>query len=133
MKEIKDRFGFDCKCSVCTGDLPDQEDIIKELIELHGKLNPETAAREGMSVFVHTIDRFADLSQRLYIGSLEDKMHPLTLMANIAYRNKDAHRLEKAMKQIKKIAEDTKFKNSMKIYEEMMRKFELINVPWNKN
>ena len=133
MQAIKDRFGFDCKCGVCTGDLPDQEDIIKELLELHGKLDPKTAAQEGMSVFVRIIDRFADLSLRLYIGSLEDKMHPLTLMANLAYTIKDAHRLEKAMKQIKKIAEDTKFKNSMKLYEEMMRKFDLTNVPWNKN
>ena len=35
---IKKNFDFDCKCCVCSGSVPGQEDIIKELLELHGTL-----------------------------------------------------------------------------------------------
>ena len=65
MKVIKDQFGFDCKCCVCTGVVPDQEDIIKELLELHSV--------ENLTIFLQTFDQIVDLNLRLYIGSLHDK------------------------------------------------------------
>jgi len=122
MQAIKNWFLFDCKCCVCTGDMPDQEDITKELLELHDRLDQGTATQseEILSIF----DKIVDLNLRLYIGSLSDKIHALLMMAKIAYKIKDAGRLKKAMKHFKKIAEDTKLKSFMKCYEQAMRKYD---------
>ena len=121
MQAIKNRFFFDCKCCVCTGDVPDQEDITKELLELHDRLDQGTATATA-------IDKIIDLNLRLYIGSLDDKIQSLTLMAKIAYKIEDAGRLKKAMKHLKKIAEDTKLKNVMKCYVGAMRKYDMVDV-----
>ena len=125
MKIIKDRYGFNCKCCVCTGDLPDQEDIIKELLELDDKLDLDAAnqSEKGRSVYVEAIDRIVDLNLRLYIGFISDKILALKMMAETAYHLQDADRLDRAMKQVKKIAEDTKLNNFKEVHEEMMRKY----------
>ena len=123
MKVIKDRFGFDCKYCVCVRDLPDQEDIIKELLGL--KLDREAAnqSEEGLTIFLQDIDRLVDLNLRLYIGSVYDKIRALKMMAWTAFKIKDADLLERATKQMKKIAEETELKNVMMLYEEMMRNY----------
>ena len=102
--------------------MPDQEDIIKELLELHDRLDQGTATQseEILSIF----DKIVDLNLRLYIGSLMDKIQALMMMAKIAYKIEDAGRLKKAMKHFKKIAEDTKLKSVMKCYEQAMRKYD---------
>ena len=67
-----------------------------------------------------------DLNLRLYIGSIDDKLWALERMAQTAYTYHDDDRLEKAMRQIKKAAEDTKLKKFTQLYEEMgemMRKY----------
>ena len=81
---IKDQFGFDCKCCVCVGDVPDQEDIIKELLELHDNLNPSTVTQseEKRSIFLQAIDKILDLNLRLYIGTLEDKIWALLFVSH---------------------------------------------------
>ena len=112
MKVIKDQFGFDCKCCVCTGVVPDQEDIIKELLELHSV--------DNLTIILQTFDQIVDLNFRLYIGSLHDKLWVLEMMFKIACLEQDEDRLEKAKKQLKKIAEETKLKYVMQVYEEWM-------------
>ena len=116
MKVIKDQFGFDCKCCVCTGVIPDQEDIIKELLELHSV--------ENLTIILQTFDQIVDLNFRLYIGSLNDKLWVLEMMLKIACLEQDEDRLEKAKKQLKKIAEETKLKYVIEVYEELMTYFE---------
>ena len=109
-KVLRETLGFDCMCSVCTGDIPDQENILKELLELHNNLDPDTYSKKKLSIYVKAIDKMVDLSLQLYIGSLEDKVRALEMMAETAYQNHDEDRLEKAKMQLKKIAEDTKLK-----------------------
>ena len=125
MTVIKDDFGFDCKCCVCIGDVPDQEDIIKELLELHENLDWEAAneSEEGLSDYVQAIDKIVDLNLGLYIGSFYDKVRALALGLGAAYRLQDADRMEKAMNQLKKIAEETKLKTIKEDQEQMMRKY----------
>ena len=126
MQAIKNRFLFDCKCCVCTGDVPDQEDITKELLELHDRLDQGTATQSEEILSI--LDKIVDLHLRLHIGSLSDKIHALTMMAEIAYEIEDADRLKKAMKHFKKIAEDMKLKNVMKYYVEKMREYDMMEV-----
>ena len=118
MKVIKDQFGFDCKCCVCSGVVPDQEDIIKELLELHETL--QLHSEGNMSIFLQTIDKIVDLNLRLYIGSLDDTLWVLEIMLRNAYLIQDEDRLEKAKKQFKKIAEETNLKNVIEVYEKLM-------------
>ena len=137
---LRETVGFDCMCSVCIGDVPDQEDILKELLELH---DPDTAIhiinellelhdnldRETilsdvkLSILVQAIDKIVDLNLMLNVGSIADKVWALKMMAETAFLIQDEDRLEKAMKQVKKIAEDTKLKNIKEDYEQMMRKY----------
>ena len=141
-KVLRETLGFDCVCSVCIGDVPDQEDILKELLELHDNHDPDTAIHiinellelhdnldretihsdEKLSIFVQTIDKIVDLNLRLYIGSFVDKVRALKMMAETAFLLQDEDRLEKAMKQVKKIADDTKLKRAMN-YLDVMRKY----------
>ena len=107
---IKQSFCFDCKCDVCSGKVDGQENILKELLELHNNLDPDTYSKKKLSIYVKAIDKMVDLSLQLYIGSLEDKVRALEMMAETAYQNQDEDRLEKAEMQLKKIADDTKLK-----------------------
>ena len=141
-KVIWETLGFDCMCSVCIGDVPDQKDILKELLELHDNHDPDTAIhiinellelhdnldRETilsdvkLSILVQAIDKMVDLNLILNVGSIADKVWALKMMAETAYLIQDEDRLEIAKKQLKKIAEDTKLVRAMN-YLEVMRKY----------
>jgi len=102
---IRQQFYFDCKCLVCTGIIPDQEDIMKELLELHERF-AMIHAREESSLRakgVKIADKIVDLTQKLYIGPVEDKvwsLKPLLASANKLHK-------KKAQQALKKMAEDT--------------------------
>ena len=66
--------------------------------------------------YSQSLTKLLILTFDLRLGSLSDKIHALTMMAEKAYEIKDAGHLKKAMKHFKKIAEDTKLKNVMKYY-----------------
>ena len=108
-KVFKKIFGFDCKCCVCSGIVPGQEDITKELIELHEALRKEKTE----ILFVKALDKIVDLSLRLYVGHLDDKIRPLDMLASLGYNVRNEEILGKAKRQLKKLAEDTKLKDVM--------------------
>ena len=128
MKFIKKTLCFDCKCCVCSGNVPGQEDILRELIDLFTwidllmeKLPPHPIAyrRQELLDLVYAIVKFVDLSLRLYVGSIEDKTRALGMLANFANRIQDEELLGKAKYHLKKLAEETKLKYVMKRYEEI--------------
>ena len=92
-------------------------------------MDPDTGrSQKKLSIYVQTIDKIVDLSLQLSIGSLNDKIWALEMMAVTAYQNQDEDRLEKAKMQLKKVAEDTKLKNVMKCYGGAMRKYDMMDV-----
>ena len=102
---IREQFHFDCKCCVCTGIVPDQEDIIKELLEFHESFATIHAREESSfrAEGVKIADKIVDLTQNLYIGPFEDKvssLKPLLASANKVHK-------KKAQEALKKMAEET--------------------------
>ena len=113
--KIKKCYPFDCKCCVCTGITPDQEDIIKELLELHERFAMINAREESSSreEGVKIADKIVDLTQKLYIGPIEDKLSslkPLLASANKVHK-------KKAQEALKKIAGDTGIRSLQKFCE----------------
>merc|ERR1719500_613673 len=111
---------FDCKCCVCTGIIPDQEDIIKELLELHERFAMIHAREESSfrAEGVKVADKIVDLTQKLYIGPVEDKvwsLKPLLASANKVHK-------KKAQEALKKMAEDTGIRALVEICEEKYMK-----------
>ena len=118
---IKKHFRFDCKCGVCTGTVPDQEDIIKELLQLHEQFDLRIL-REREDHFlagqVKTADKIADLSHKLYIGPIDDKIFSLKLLGKTALKAEDPGTLKKALDGLKKIAADTGIRCLEKFWED---------------
>jgi len=117
---IRKHFRFDCKCCVCTGIIPDQEDIIKELTELHERFAMIHARKESSfrAEGVKIADKIVDLTQKLYIGPVEDKvwsLKPLLASANKVHK-------KKAQEALKKMAEDTGIRALVEICEEKYMK-----------
>ena len=116
---IKKNFDFDCKCCVCAGKVPGQEDIIKELLELHGTLEcdsevfvldktPQMRKKPSdWTTEVKKIDKIVDLSLKLHNGSVYDKQWAFELLMKAAAMAGDGVLLRKALKECKKLAEDT--------------------------
>ena len=71
--------------------------------------------------FVHANVRIVDLSLRLYVGSIEDKIKALRKLANLAKLIEDGELLGKAKNYFKKLAEDTKLRYVIKSFEEICR------------
>ena len=100
--------------------VPDQEDIIKELLELHGTLDDEAGQvltpdrtpqikkkPSDWAKDLKTIDKIVDLNQKLYIGSVYDKEWSLELLMRAAAMAGDRDLMKKAMEGCKKLSEDT--------------------------
>ena len=120
MEVIKDNLGFTCNCCVCFGKLPGQEDISKELVELSEALYDK---EQCISDCVNTMDKIVELSLRLYVGHINDKLRALVMMAELAFEIRDEECLGKVKRQLKKLADDTKLKCAMRNYENIMNKF----------
>ena len=70
---LRDIFGFDCRCCVCTGEVPDQEEILRSLDDVNPMGDPY---RKTQSEWQHDASKLAvvaDLAQKLYIGQPEFK------------------------------------------------------------
>ena len=107
---IKKEFGFHCNCCVCSGKVPDQEDILRDYTRLkktlatnHTQKEPSDWAREA-----NILDQIVKLDHKLYIGSVLDKVVVLDLMAKTARMSRNRDLQKKAMDLWKKLVEDTK-------------------------
>ena len=114
--KIWNHFHFDCKCGVCTGVIPHQVDIVMELLELQARFATIHAREESSfrAKGVKIADKIIDLTEKLYIGSVDDKvasLQPLLASANKVHR-------KKGQEALKKMAKDTGIKTLMEICEE---------------
>ena len=113
---------FHCKCCVCSGDVQDQEDIMKEVLKLYETVdcypyqkNPTEWRREAK-----TFEKIFELYQKLYIGNVvEEKMELLRTLAIGAQLARDEDFLEKAMETLKKEVEETNLEEYRIMNEEM--------------
>ena len=115
---LKKHFRFDCKCCVCTGTVSDQEDIIKELLELHRRFDFSQSRKRKDALFwanqVKLADKIVDLTLKLYIGNIEDKVNSLNLLLETAGDAQNEVLFKKALDGLRKIAKDTGIRSTVK-------------------
>ena len=101
---------FDCVCSVCSGQVADQKDIMKRLAELYLELNPlhQYEIVIGFEKWEACLqDKIVELTMELYIGKLDDKIRALDVMVRTAHLARDQNLVRKAMDTWKKLAAET--------------------------
>ena len=107
---IMQELDFDCVCSVCSGQVADQKDIMKRLAELYLELNPlhQYEIVIGFEKWEARLqDKIVELTMELYIGKLDDKIRALDVMVRTAHLARDQNLVRKAMDTWKKLAAET--------------------------
>ena len=104
---FKKDFEFDCKCPVCSGQVPFQEKTLKKLIKLEKKetnlkhINWKKEALIGAEIVKLTMElKIGGLSEKVLLG-----LAPLAVTAHLA-RDKDL--LKKTMNKWKQLNKETK-------------------------
>ena len=91
---LKKRLGFECKCPVCLGHVPNQEKTLKKLIEAHSKLNPTPSdwkKEAGIRSWI------VDLTMELNIGNPREKIQALDALVRFSHLARDRDLVRKAM------------------------------------
>ena len=117
--KLQTLFNFDCKCTVCSGSIPDQDGIISEMNRLVPLIYPKYCAawRYGHDTPTHNpfhqkkekdwkadaanFETAAGLSRQLYIGGIQNKLDILHQFVSVSQMARDPIRLEKAMDMLK--------------------------------
>lgn len=68
---LKEEFGFDCECTVCSGETPNQDGIILELALSLCCIPFGNGGRRRIDV--SKLDKAIDLTIQLYVGHLTEK------------------------------------------------------------
>ena len=120
---IKLRYGFDCKCDVCSGKVDGQDDILRELLEFHQAFRPDHNHKRAYDWRreVKAADKMVDLAMQLYIGDLKAKLDSLEDLVRLAQMAREVDLQKKAKDLWKRMAEDTKLEWVRLNYEEMER------------
>ena len=116
MITIKRERGFDCKCGVCSGDVEDQGDVMRQLSELYKTLDTRHDQKKAsdysasdwtreVKIWIEIVDK----TRTLHIGGIYAKFSSVSLLAVTAQLARDKKLLEKAMDKLKKLVEDANF------------------------
>ena len=114
-------LSFVCKCAVCLGKIPGQEDIGKKLIKLHKQLS-DNHYRKDLSDWrkeTDILDQIVDLTLQLHIGKIDDKFQALNLLTRRAHLARDEDLVLKTMKTWKEMAENIQLADLLQSYEIM--------------
>ena len=109
---IQEDFGFDCKCLVCSGEVPNQDDIMRKMWDVlnsnrernkyDNEMTPSDWTREAIAY-----EPIVELAKTVYMGRPEGKMASLLLFLQYAAKARNVGLLEKAVDGIKELAEKT--------------------------
>ena len=111
-KMIKEDYGFDCKCPVCSGEVPNQEDILRKIADIVISYGLLTIDENEMTFSDWTrevipYEAIVELDKIVYIGSPEAKMAKLVRFFKSAAGARRSDLLRKAVDAIKEFAEKT--------------------------
>ena len=118
----------DCKCGVCSGDIPDPEALVLEFQRIFGFLKSfgyDNLYQKKLSHWkkeAKVIEKVLDFFPQMYITTVEDKYRAYECVAEFAQMARDPVLLEKAMTTWKKLAEDTKLEQVTREHENMKEK-----------
>ena len=105
----------DCKCLVCTGEIPDQEDLVEEYgrifdtLKFKGYDNHYKKTLLDWKKEAMMMEKILDITPQLYIAKVDDKYRAYNLVAEAAQMARDPVLLERAMTMFKELEEETKF------------------------
>lgn len=118
---IKNEFGFDCKCDVCSDKVSAQEDTMKSILELYESLVPLAQSKSGCHwpQLASIRNKIVDLTLQLHVGKMDDKIWALDCLARNAQLARDEDLLKKAMATWKQLAEDVKLEKFQVAYKNM--------------
>ena len=100
---LQEDFGFDCKCGVCAGVIPDQDRLIREISKI-ANVQPNSLyqkKKKGWRIEASKFERAADLTKQLYIGRIWDRIQVYEKFVARSQMARDPIRLEKAMNVLK--------------------------------
>ena len=106
---VQEDFGFDCKCPVCSGEVPNQDDIVRKMADITSNLSSKE--EEDMTLLDWTreangLEAIVDLDKSMYMGSPEGKMARLLSFLFTAVKARNPALIGKAMNGIKELAEN---------------------------
>ena len=106
---IKKCYGFDCRCVVCLRQVPNQDDVIKEIHKTLNnkvlKLEEETLQNWKRRAIVLGI--LCDLAKPLYIGRQTDKMTFLVTLFGEATKSGNSVLRKKALDEMRELVDRT--------------------------
>ena len=109
-EKIQEDFGFDCKCSVCSGEVPNQDAIMLKIHEIYEVERQMTKSDDEMTLLDWTrqalaFEAMVELAKPIYMGREETKLSYLTLMSMAALKCSNPALLEKALDGAQVLAE----------------------------
>ena len=105
-------FGFDCKCPVCSGEVPNQDGIMGKMADIVVSNRIRSKDDDEMSLSDWTreasaFEALVDLDKSLYMGRPERKMANLIYFLKTAAYARRPALVVKAVDEIKELAEKT--------------------------
>ena len=112
-ERIHEDFGFDCKCPVCSGEIPNQDDIMRRMADIFSSSALGSKDEDEMTLSDWTREAIAlgaivELAKTLYMGG-PDLLLLLLFFAAAEAAEKPAL-MEKAFDEINELAEKTGLK-----------------------
>jgi len=109
---IQDDFGFDCKCPVCSGGVPNQDDIMMKIRVVIFSNRLTSKDKDEMTLLDWTREAIAfgaivELAKPVYMERPEVKMNSLLLLAEAARESGKQALHDKAVDGMKELAEKT--------------------------
>ena len=121
-KILRDVNGFDCRCTVCTGEVPDQEEILMRLRDDIENLQLSLVDwQHGLSKQAVV----ADLAQKLYIGQPKFKYANFFTLFCHSFMARDPVLLEKSFDMMRKLVENTQLDDLKKSFSLVEKSYEL--------
>ena len=137
-KTIQEDFGFDCKCSVCSGEFPNQDDIMFMIIDivrsnesirkLYGGESTDEMTFLDWKSQATAFNEINELAKQVYMGREEAKMRTLWLMARAAINCNRPDLFEKAIDGAEELAQKTGLKAIVKEIEEERKMLQITTV-----
>ena len=129
---IKNNYGFDCSCSVCSDLNTDQENIAMELFDILQALPDPDHYRKGLSEWARdaeNLDKIVDLIQDFQLGNLEIKWRSMISLAQTAQLARNQNLVRKGLDMLKRSSEDIKMEHIGRIH----KKLETDLTLWSNN
>ena len=102
---LQKKYRFDCNCIVCSGEVPNQDEIRSEIAPIMNSLPliilKEMGIRTGWRVNVSKLEKAVDLSKKLYIGDVFNRGQTMADLVIAAQLAREPVLLKKAMDTLK--------------------------------